>query len=328
MRIGTRGDQRGQGGADIIRAVGACGEVVKRRIVEARHPGGTDQAAEEMRLDRADGDVFTVGGREDTIGGAAQDIGLCDLAPGLASGVPHTVARGDPAGQRVGDRHVQILASPRGVASAQRSKNGDDGIHGCREIPDRHASRVFRRSVGRARDRHRARHRRVVQIMPRPVVRRPGLTIAADRTVDKAGIERRKRLIVDAQPRGHARAITLDHDVRPFGQPQESRAVCVVLEVQGDALLAAVHGGKEAGEHGARGVARGTFDLDDLGPHLGQLLRGIGSGQKLGQIEDAKPRKRCSAGHFCAPMLSVQSGSTIPAHSAESSCSRIMSQIF
>ena len=56
--------------------------------------------------------------------------------------------------------------------------------------------------------------------------------------------------------------------------------------------------------------------------------RGIGTGQKLGQIEDAKPRKRCSAGHFCSPVLSARSGSAIPAHSAESSCSRIMSQIF
>jgi len=114
--------------------------------------------------------------------------------------------------------------------------------------------------------------------MPRPVARRPGLAIAADRAIDEAGIDRAKRLVVDPQPRGHAGAVALDHHIGALGQPEEGGAVGLSLEVQDDALLAAVHRREKAGEHGARGIARGTLDLDDLGTHLGQLLRGVRTG--------------------------------------------------
>lgn len=98
----------------------------------------------------------------------------------------------------------------------------------------------------------------------------------------------------------------LDQDIRLRGQRPHQRLTAGVGEVHGDRLLAAV-GRQEIGAWpgfgaicaaeerrppAARVVAMPwPFDLDDLGPEVGQKLGGRGSGKDAGQVKHTQARK-------------------------------------
>ncbi|MGY2934251.1 hypothetical protein ACVWZ6_003853 [Bradyrhizobium sp. GM6.1] len=92
----------------------------------------------------------------------------------------------------------------------------------------------------------------------------------------------------------HARAEVLDQDVGSRGQPADRLLAVLGLEVEHDALLADV----ELAEHGAAALAQRRpgphrlaavgLDLDDLGAHVGEHPRTMGTGDGGRKIQDPK----------------------------------------
>ncbi|HML98249.1 MAG TPA: hypothetical protein PKD75_07195 [Tepidiformaceae bacterium] len=129
-----------------------------------------------------------------------------------------------------------------------------------------------------------------------------GFAEAGDAGVDEPGIERAKGRVVDAHPRGDARAVVDEHDIERGDEAVDCRAPFGFRKVDGEAALAAVEGlevlafvGDDGGAV-APGFAFEWFDLDDVGAEIGEGHAGEGSGHDLGEFEDADARER-SGGH-------------------------------
>src|SRR5919199_3274469 len=84
--------------------------------------------------------------------------------------------------------------------------------------------------------------------------------------------------------------------MRAGDEPLEDGTTTRVLEIKGQATLAAVKGFKEqairpclAGRDVAANIAphTGVFNFDDIGAHVGQIERGIGAGAILLDRHDA-----------------------------------------
>ena len=71
-----------------------------------------------------------------------------------------------------------------------------------------------------------------------------------------------------------------------------------LLEVEHDRALAEIGGDGEGGQvsvapaERARPVAFGRLHLDDVGPEVGEVLRGRRSGEDRGEVDDAQPLER------------------------------------
>jgi hypothetical protein len=212
--------------------------------------------------------------------------------------VPHAQAWHDPARERVGDGHVEVLALLRARAAVQRAKDAHERVHGRGEVTHGNAYAVVGLAAV-ARERHHAGHARVVEVVPRPQARRASLAITADRAINEARVERAEARVIDAQARRDAGPVALDEHVGPLRELLERGAVGVGLEVEHDAFLAAVHGAEQPREHAARVVAAGALDLDHGRAHFDHLLRGVRAGQQFGQIEHGQARERGGGGGRC-----------------------------
>src|SRR4051812_11956433 len=111
------------------------------------------------------------------------------------------------------------------------------------------------------------------------VATRAGLPVAGDRAIDEARIARAQGLVTESEPVHHTRPELLDHDVAGRGKIAHAVARSLLLQVGGDALLAAI-------EHRERGAdlaplrriaahlfAAGTLDFDDFGAGFGEQQR-------------------------------------------------------
>ena len=95
----------------------------------------------------------------------------------------------------------------------------------------------------------------------------------------------------------HAGAEVLDQDVGGRGQPADRLLAVLGLEVEHDALLADI----ELAEHGAAALAQRRpgphrlaavgLDLDDLGAHVGEHARTVGTGDGGRKIQDPEAGK-------------------------------------
>ena len=94
------------------------------------------------------------------------------------------------------------------------------------------------------------------------------------------------------QPLHDARPEILQHDVGAVDQVPEDGEVVLVLEVELQAALVAVpqHEGRrlafDEGGCPAHGVALRAFDLDDVGPQVGELHAAEGAGKMGREVED------------------------------------------
>ena len=136
----------------------------------------------------------------------------------------------------------------------------------------------------------------------------PGLAEAGDRAVDQPRVQRAQAGIVEPVLGQRADLVVLDHDVALLGQRADQRLAFGRGQVAGDRFLAAVGrqevgrisahagvlvGAEEGRAPGARVVAfAGALHLDDLGAHVGQVLRRPGPGQHARQVEHAQVRQR------------------------------------
>src|SRR5262249_41598368 len=128
------------------------------------------------------------------------------------------------------------------------------------------------------------------------------LPIAGDRAVDDPGIDPGDRLVVEAEPRHHAWAELLDQHVRARDQRIEPRPFDRILEVERDALLAAIEP-REACALAAPFrpmrahllAAPGRLDLHHLGAGFGEQKRGQRPRQQGREVEHEQALERSHA---------------------------------
>ena len=143
----------------------------------------------------------------------------------------------------------------------------------------------------------------VIQIMPGDVAVRAGLAPAGNAAIDNGRVARRDLGITDTQAINDAGAEALHHDLGIGSKAQEGLAPCRFLEIQANASLVSVDGAKIGrslpGAHTEFASVitfTGVFDLDHLGPQIGQMQRTRRPGQESAEIKNPDARERTVAG--------------------------------
>jgi len=200
---------------------------------------------------------------------------------------------------KVEHREVDLLPATGPLARDERHRDAVRGEHARHDVGNRHAE-PERRAVGRARDAHQAALGLHHGVVARLVPSRTGLAEPRDGAVDQAGIPRGDRVVVESLSGQRARAEVFDEHVALRDETIEDRATVRMFEVERDALLVPV----DAHEIGALALDKrraprpgivapaGPLDLDDPGPHVGQLHRAIGTRQHPGEVDHGDASQR------------------------------------
>src|SRR5439155_5282178 len=109
---------------------------------------------------------------------------------------------------RLEELRVHELTSPRRPPRAERAQNAEDPEEPGAEVGDRHAD-LDRGSVGAAGGAHDAAHALGDEVVAAAARVRPRLAEARDGAVDEPRVDQAERVVVDAEPSRHARAIVL-----------------------------------------------------------------------------------------------------------------------
>ena len=122
---------------------------------------------------------------------------------------------------------------------------------------------------------------------------------------DQVGVLGPQRIDVDADLLEHPGRRVLDHHVARGRQSPQQVAPALVGEVEGDAALARVEAGEDAGllppvglgeadagEHPGAVGAAGRLDVQDLGPEQGEHLGAERAGPERGEVEHPEPGER------------------------------------
>ena len=229
--------------------------------------------------------------RDPAIGGAERLVGddarvrvsvaqrLCSREQGARSDV-------DEGGEgAVEERDLDEVTFPRELAPTERGEDRCCRMEAGQYVDDRDAH-LHGLTVGLAGDRHQAALGLHGEVVTRPVTRL-ARTEAADRAVDDTGPALAHSLVVEPQPRCAAGAKVLDHDVGACAQLERELTTIRILQIQGDAALAAVDreevGGLASRERRAPRArlvsAGGVLDLDDIGSQVGERHRRVGAGE-------------------------------------------------
>ena len=112
--------------------------------------------------------------------------------------------------------------------------------------------------------------------------------VAVHVDVDELGADRLERLVANAEPLGDAGTVVVDEDVGLAGKGLDDLLALGTLQVEGDALLAAVAAGSPDGgdAHAAEGIAADGLDLDDARAEVGEDGGPEGGGDDRGELED------------------------------------------
>ena len=274
-------------------------EVVRRVVVDAQH--AADRVA--VRLGKRADDHSAVGGRvaapvdPHRRAGAQRSLARRHEVAVVAAGGAHALQLGKDQVAPVGVVHgldVELVAAhrqhraqqgdrdalplARALAVVERRGQPDRRRQSRREVPD-HQRRPDRRAIlvdlrgesdaAAVGLRH---HVRGGLVRVRPV------TIeAADLGVDQVRPDRPQRLVVDAEPLRDARTVVDQHHIELGQQPVHHLATRLLLQVQFDAALSAVHRLEDLGVAGSDGVeiaerlpAR-RLHLDHVRPEVGEL---------------------------------------------------------
>ena len=249
----------------------------------------------------------------------------------------------------VGHRDVDETAEPRALCAHQCGQHaGERRLGAAEQVADLEVGHGD--VAGIARDLfQQAGHRDVVDVVAGALRPDAALAIAADRTDDEPRVAGVQRLPAEAEALHHTGAKALDQHVGLACHREQCVAVGRVAQVQPQHFLAGVEAAKHlarpTGRHvvgGSAHVARAVllallgraFDLDDLGAHLGQMLRRQWAGQQAGEVDDAnalqwKARvaraahsKRPSRSHFVATHFSPSNTGAPPCSERVIGCGR------
>src|ERR687895_2042466 len=205
----------------------------------------------------------------------------------------------DRPGQRgVHQRDVHVLAL---AAVATDHLGGEDRIdrgRAGREVGDGDAH-LGGTATGLPGHPHEAGHALRHDVEAGPVAVRAGLAETADGAVEDVRSYVPYGLVADPEAVHHAGTEVLDDQVAVPRHPQKGGPATGVLEVHRHAALAAV-GHRErvalavdlGGESSRIVPGAGLFQLDDVGPQLGENHRAIGPGQEAGEIQNLEPLER------------------------------------
>ena len=200
-------------------------------------------------------------------------------------------------------RDIDVLARAGGGPRVQRRHRGERAIQGADEVANRHPNldRVTALCPG---DAHEAGASLGHDVHPRLVSQRAVLSPSRGGHVNESWVDNAKLLVVEVEVGHGARAQVLDDDVGGRDQLAKDLLAAIRLEVDRDRPLVAV----EAHERGALAIdqrrrhahlvaAVGVFDLDHLGPEVGQLHAAERRRHVVADLEhaDAGERRRAIA---------------------------------
>ena len=202
--------------------------------------------------------------------------------------------------------HVHPLAPAGELAGVQRHQDADGQVHAAQHVAHgaAHTGGLAARVAG---DAHQAAHRLGDDIVSGALGVGPVAAEAGHRRINDARVDLFQLVIAQAQLVHNAGAIVLHHNVRLFDQLLEQLLALRRLQIQGNALLVAVHvgivhaGAVFDGAHGPGVVPlAGDLDLDDVGAEIRQHHRAVRSGQDPGEVQD-RDISQCSS-HDGSPL--------------------------
>ena len=188
-------------------------------------------------------------------------------------------------------RHLDVRTLPAALALEQRRQ---DGVRGDQPggLVGGDGRVVLRRAALRFHQAGAARQALDDVVVGRHAAVRAVLGEAVQADVDQPRIAGQQRLPVEPDGGELLRPDAVHQHVGAVGQRQQRVASVGLLEVEHDALLAAVdaeedraHAGFGARAGAARRVAFGRLDLDHVGAVLGQDLAGVGAEHDGAQVE-------------------------------------------
>ena len=199
---------------------------------------------------------------------------------------------------RIEERHIHPPAPPVALAGEQRREDARRSHHPGADVGERGAD-LGGRPLRRPGEAHPARLPLHDRVVTRQAGERAVLAVSRDGTPDEARMLPEHPLRREPEPPHRPRPEVLDEDIARPDQPGERLPAPLRLEIEDDALLSPVHGEEvsalAAGERRApaAGVVPGRgFDLDDLGPEVGEHHRRVRTGEHPRQIEDPHPGER------------------------------------
>src|SRR5712692_3134193 len=127
------------------------------------------------------------------------------------------------------------------MTMVERRENPDEGEETGAQVGERYPG-LDGRAAGLAGNRHDAGDALGNEIESAFAALRAGLPVAGDRRVDETRVQRRQRLVVEAERRHHAGPIVLDYDVTRACKRCEDLPAFGRLEVEDHAAFPAVDG--------------------------------------------------------------------------------------
>ena len=233
--------------------------------------------------------------------------------------VAHVAARGRPGGaeqvlgepergQRLEHRHLDHLALARALAVIERAQHGDAEMQSGRLVGNQARQELRRRAIEPRLQRRRARHALHQVVERRLVPVRPLARIAQRVGIDDRGIDRLQRLVAQAQALDRRGPRVMDEEIAALDHRLQDLDRARLLEVEAERAFVAVgrHVDRAHVLVAAHRAARQAqqvplrrLDLDHVGAHIGQMLRGERPQQHRSQIDHLHARER--SWHFRFP---------------------------
>ena len=260
----------------------------------------------EFGFERPDRHIFAIG---TLIGGVTGQTAAQRIAAARCrlTGFIQTQHAEIGVGQHtVGHRHINLPPLP----GTLRFEHGGQNSHHCSQCA---AEQIGNLEIGNSRliastaDLVKyAGVTEVIDVVAGHVFIRAILTVTADRTIGNFRIDRRHRGITDAEFVHHAGAKALNHHIGIAGETQEDLDARWLFQIETKPLLVAV-------DHPEIGAAlaicrqlTGTqstgviadlriFNLDHLGPKIGQMQAGDRPGEQACQVKNANSLQGCRA---------------------------------
>ena len=206
-------------------------------------------------------------------------------------------------GHRVHQGHVHVLPLPGHIPGLQRHQHPDGQIHPSQDIPQGVAGTGGGVPL-LARHAHHSPHGLGDDIVARSLGEGSRGAKPGDGPVNEAGVDLLERLVPQAEPVHHPRAVVLNDHIRLFRQAPEHLLPLLGFQVQGEAPFAPVQvfiieaPPVQVGAVAAAVVPpSGGFDLDDLRAEIRQNASTVRTGQHLGQIQHSDPFQCSLVGH-------------------------------